>query len=199
MKRYCNQGHPVPDKNHQEWRKEMRKSNIIAMVVLLTTVFTGCAAKPADKAEDNARKFVDTYYAQYEKKEEIEKIWEDFSNTPSTALPPYNENDPIFDEMREYIDETYEGMVSTKGRDTLVANRILFNTDVLVNPVIRCEVTSVTFKEKSNEVNGLTYEFVAKVTETNPDQTKTEKEVPGMIRMLDENGKWMVDGFKLDS
>lgn len=177
----------------------MRKSVIIAMVVLLTAVFTGCTAKPEDKAEANARKFIDTYYAQYEKKEEIGKILENYSNTPSTAPEPYSENDPIFNEIDAYIDGTYGGMVSTKGRETLAANRILFNTDVLVNPVLKCEVTSVTFKEKSNEVNGLTYEFIAKVTQTNPDQTKTEKEVSGMIRMLDENGKWMVDRFKLDS
>jgi hypothetical protein len=94
------------------------------------------------------------------------------------ARYPYHENDPISDEMGEYINETNEGMVSTKDRDTIVANRILFNTDVLVNPVLRCEVTSVTFREKSNEGNGLTYELNAKVTETNPDQTKKEKEAP---------------------
>lgn len=48
-------------------------------------------------------------------------------------------------------------------------------------------------------MNGLTYGFIVKVTETNADQTKSEKEVPAEIRMLDENGKWLVDGFRLDS
>lgn len=101
--------------------------------------------------------------------------------------------------MKTYIYEAYEGMVSERGKPSLVANRILFNPQVLDSATLRCEVTSVTFKEKSNEVNGRTYGFIAKVKETNPDQTKSEKEVPGEIRMLDENGKWLVDGFKLDS
>lgn len=101
--------------------------------------------------------------------------------------------------MNEYIDAAYEEMVSVKGRSSLVANRILFNPQVLDSAALKCEVTSVTFKEKSNEVNGLTYGFIAMVTETNPDQTKSKKEVPGEIRMLDEDGRWLVDGFKLDS
>lgn len=176
----------------------MKKLRVLALVVLFTAALAGCAAKSA-QPEDTARKFIDTYYAQYAQKEEIEKIWEDFSSTPSNAQVPYSESDPVYKEMNEYIDAAYEKMVSVKGRSSLVANRILFNPQVIDSTALKCEVTSVTLKEKSNEVNGLTYGFIGMVTETNPDQTKSKKEVPGEIRMLDEVGKWLVDGFKLGS
>jgi len=149
-------------------------------VILFLFVVLSSYSCDVNNEEKAAITFIDSYYAQYENKAEIEDII-------NSVNPPA--------EIEAFISDSFDGLLTEKCKNTLVSNRIIPKFDVLESEIIKAEADDHKFSKAENEIDG-TLKFYAKVSFKNQDGSSSEKEVTGLIQIVHDNGRYMVDGFK---
>ena len=155
----------------------MKKFLVMLLSIIMTISLYACSVSDKEKA---ASMFISSYYAQYENKEEIKDLL-------NSANPPA--------EIEAFISDNFINQLTEKGKIALISNRILPKFDVLESQITKAEADDYSFSEADNEIEG-TLRFSAKVSFRYEDGSSSEKVVTGLIRIENENGRYLVDGFK---
>ncbi len=172
----------------------MRRLNMIILFVILALVFVGCskANNPKEKAEE----FLNIYYGQYEMKDEIKEIANQ-SNLGST-----NSGEDLLivcsegqaQAIMEFIDENFKDMLTDNAKELLVSNRLIPKLDVLDSDIVKATVTSVEFDEDKEDKENLS--FNVSIEYEYEDGSTSTSSAKGWIKIVEEEGKLKVDGFR---
>ncbi len=155
----------------------MKKTLTLFLALLVALAFIGCNAY--DNKEEVAIDFINSYYSQYEKKDALEELSKSqFSATKTDA----------------FIIQIFGDLLTEKGKEKLVANRIIPKLDVLNSTVNKAKASGFKFQKADNQVEG-TLSFSALITNEHDDSKESEFEVTGLIRIVDDNEKYRVDNF----
>jgi hypothetical protein len=141
--------------------------------------FSSCSCV-ADDEENAAITFISSYYAQYENKAVVKYLI-------NSANPQA--------EIEAFITNSFDGLLTEKCRNTLVSNRIIPKFDVLESDIVNAEADDYKFSKADNEIYG-TLKFNAVVSYEHEDGSLSTEEVAGLIRIVNENGRYKVDWFR---
>lgn len=170
----------------------MRRLSMIAIFIILALVFVGCSSSndPKEKAEE----FLNMYYGQYEKKDKINEIANQ-SNLGST-----NSGEDLLivcsegqaQAIMEFIDENFKDMLTDNAKELLVSNRLIPKLDVLDSDIVKATVASVEFDEDEENLT-----FNVSIEYEHEDGSTSTSSAKGWIKIVEEEGKLKVDGFKV--
>lgn len=158
----------------------MKKINKLLTVILATVMVMGCSSTKKD--EEKAIEFLNAYYSQYANKSDLEKL----SNSDNLSSA----------DIDSYILQYFDNMLTGKAKDTLAANRLVPNWNVLHSDIIEAKVSDIKFEKAENEVEG-TLAFSAAINNKHVDGKVSEEIAEGLIKVINENGKYKVDTFRL--
>ncbi|NLY77719.1 MAG: hypothetical protein GX080_06490 [Tissierellia bacterium] len=170
----------------------MRKVSIILLLVFLAVFCVGCNSNKGPQAK--AEKFLNAYYSQYEKKDEIEEIFEsgDLNGTDSDELVIVS--DGVQEQkIKDFIDRNFKDMLTERGRDLLVSNRLIPKADVLDSDIVKATIVKVEFDTSEDDNENLS--FSLDIDYEHEDGSNTNSSEKGWIRVIDEEGTLKVDGL----
>ncbi|MBR0577140.1 hypothetical protein KCG48_12525 [Proteiniclasticum sp. BAD-10] len=159
----------------------MKKGLTHILIFTLALLTFGCTQK--NEKEKLAEKFLQTYYSQYEAKDELITMMSspNFSN----------------DDLQDYLDEHYGDLITIELRDQWISNRGFPNPKILNSSIVKATLSSITFKVAEGEGSGaLTFQALVKME--NSGGEKSEQEVGGVVRIVKNDGDYFVEYFRLD-
>ncbi|MDF2594418.1 MAG: hypothetical protein K0R69_759 [Clostridia bacterium] len=157
----------------------MEKTLALFLALLVALGFIGCNAY--DNKEEVAIDFINSYYSQYEKKDDLEEL---------TKSQLYHTK------IDAFVVQIFGDLLTEKGKEKLAANRIIPKLDVLDSNINKATASNFKFEEADNYPEG-TLSFRALITNAYDDSSESEFEVTGLIRIVDDNEKYRVDNFKI--
>lgn len=164
-------------KNPEKGECPVKKILVMFLSLLMALASCSCVVNDEEKA---AITFISSYYAQYENKAEVKDLI-------NSANPQ--------SEIEAFITNNFDGLLTEKCRNTLVSNRIIPKFDVLESDIVKAVADDYVFSKADNEIDG-TMKFNAVVSYEHEDGTLSTEEVAGLIRIIKENGRHMVDWFR---
>lgn len=159
----------------------MKKGLMLMLIFTLALLTFGCTQK--NEKEKLAEKFLQTYYTQYEAKDELITMM---------SSPNFSNYD-----LQDYLDEHYGDLITNKLRDQWISNRGFPNPKILNSSIVKATLSSITFKVAEGEGSGaLTFQALVKME--NSGGEKSEQEVGGVVRIIKNNGDYYVEYFRVD-
>lgn len=176
----------------------MKRIGLMLAIVAIVLFLSSCNYK--NEYEKKAEEFINLYYAQYEKKSEIEEIFnfnEDIISDETDALI-YGIHDGIFDKkVEEFFDRNFGEILTKDEKLRLISNRVIPKADVINSDIIKAIVSSIEFDEINNQNEG-TLSFSAIIINEHIDGENTKSEKSGIIRLVKDGDNLKVDYFKFN-
>lgn len=162
----------------------MKKHLLKIFLVSVIAIIIGCLIininNPTEKA---GKRFINEYYSQYEKGEELNEIIESL---------PFNKKP--FD---EFIEKHFAPLVTEDCLDILIANRYIPKINILQTNIKKVDIDKYLFNNKTNFENKVHYSFKLDISIADYDDSITKKQVEGVIIMEKVDKKWLVSYFKV--
>lgn len=165
--------------NHEKNFKIFIPIGIITLIAILLLNRTSASEKAA-------LNFVNVYYSQYEKSDEI--------NTLGTLTSDGKINVELFN---EFINDNFSELVTDEGLDELLVNRYIPNFKVIKSDIKKVEVVDFTVINTSKTETGIQYNFAIDLKITKHDNSIENFDTNGWIILENIDGKWKISGFRL--
>lgn len=176
----------------------MKKVGILLVFITIVLFFTSCNYR--NEYEEKADEFINLYYAQYEKKSEIEETLTLNENIISGEVDTliYGIHDSIFEKkIEEYFEQNFGDIITEDEKLRLVRNRVIPNADVINSDIVKATVSSIEFDESNNQNEG-TLSFSAIIIYEHIDGENTKSEKSGIISLVKDGDDLKVDYFKIN-
>lgn len=150
-------------------------------LVTLIVVFSLIGCSTSNNEERVATEFITSYYAQFERRSELEEL----------RKSQFSE-----EKMELFITQAFDDLLTRDAKDKLVSNRLIPRFEVLDSNVSTAKISEIRFEKADNQIQG-TLSFSATIKYTHDDGKVTKEKVTGFIRIINLDGKYKVDSFML--
>lgn len=160
----------------------VKKFALVGIIIILALFMQNRTSAP----EKAALNFINVYYSQYEKSEEI------------TTLATLTSDGKIsVDLFNDFINHNFGELVTDEGLDELLANRYIPNFKVIKSNIKKVEVVDLIISNASKTEKGIQYNFKVDLKVTNRDNSIEQENKDGWIILENINEEWKINGFRL--